>query len=391
MCTFKLSVLAKGIAVIVLAFVVSLFAAEGVFRLLGDRPVEDPKGLYTQFNKDNYKFVPNATASSRWASGPFSIHTDGLGLRCDASNRYSINKGQSVGILFIGDSQGFGHGVNFEDSIAGTIASFAEKRGILVANASVEGHRLLNQLALVRWLHDDQDVKINNYVILLTPGMVMSSDLMSDALVGKDGRLYEKSTTPREMVLIKLKTYLKTHAMVYPRLRDAVRNLNLGVNPVQDVPFVLRLYDSRTPQDIAIGKFSACLKLYCDLANRESATVILVYLPLTVEVDFASVEQSAAARGLALDPGLPLRVCTMAAAKLNLSIYNVTPVLRKASSQGQPLHLKGDFHYNAEISRACAQYLWQEIEASVTTTLTPKREGFAYGHTGNNVPASDVH
>ena len=61
----------------------SIFVAECVFRVLGDRPSPEMRGLYTAFGDGAYKLLPNARTGANWASGSFSVTTDDLGMRCD--------------------------------------------------------------------------------------------------------------------------------------------------------------------------------------------------------------------------------------------------------------------------------------------------------------------
>jgi hypothetical protein len=379
MSTFRLSVYARYLIIPVLAWATSLVAAECAFRLLGDATTEDKLGFFVQFEDGSYKLRPHADFGAKYASGPFSLYTDDLGLRCDAARTHAVKNGDAVDILFIGDSQGFGNGVNYEETIAGGVAELAGTKRIRVANASVGGHALRNQLELARWLHDQQSVRVSHYVILLTPLMVMTAcDDFSRAVVGTDGRLYDKTKSAAEMAII----WLKTHSVTYPRFRDAVRNTGIGVNPSGDVPFVFRIFDARSDEEESMRKLACCLAEFRDLAARDGATLSLVYLPLTIEVDFAPVRQAAEAKNLKLDPDVPVRVCAGTAAKLGIPLYNIRPVLEKARAQGQRLHLKADFHYDAILSRACAQYLWQYIgtstEPNTNNTLHPTRRENAW-------------
>lgn len=361
MSTSKLSVYARYLIIFILIGVVSLFAAEFVFRLLGDRTTEDTQGFYTQFNDGSFKLQPRMDFSAKFASGPFSLHTDNLGLRCDAARKHAVKSGDAIDVLFIGDSQGFGNGVNFEDTIAGGVAELAEVQKIRVANASVGGHALRNQFELVRWLHNQQNLRVSHYVFLLTPLMVTGAcDPFTRGVVGDDGRVYDKTKTKTEMAII----WLKTHSLTYPRLRDALRNQGFGVKPSGAVPFVFKIFDTSVDEKESIQKLASCLAEFREYADRDGSTLSIVYVPLTIEVDFNSIRQAAMAKGIQLDPDLPMRVCTGAAEKLGVPMYNIRAVLEKAHSRGEQLQLKGDFHYDKNISRDSAQYLWQRIEIS---------------------------
>lgn len=372
MSIFKLRVAVRYLIIPVLSWVISLFIAECVFRMLGDRATEDKQGYFMQFGNGSFKLLPHMDVGAKYASGPFYVHTDDLGLRCDAARKNAVEKGDSIDILFIGDSQGFGNGVNYEETIAGGVGEFARAKNMRVANASVGGHDLANQLELVRWLHEEQKLRVSRYIILLSPKMAMTScGSFSRAIVGEDGRLYDGSKTKVEMAFI----WVKTQAVGYARLRDAIRNIGIGVNPSSDVPFVVRIFDGSSDEEGLIGKLVQCLTEFRDLAARDGGTLSVVYVPLTVEADFAPVRKAGEARGLWLDRDLPMRVCMAAAGKLDVPLYNMRTVLEKAHSQGEGLHLKGDFHFDSRLSIACSKYLWQEIETSIQNNGDKLRDG----------------
>jgi len=361
MSTSKNRIWARYLLIPIATWIASGFIAEGLFRLNGDRTTEDKRGLYTAFDNGSFKHLPDMDVRSRWASGPFSVHTDGLGLRCDSARKHAVQRDAFLDILFIGDSQGFGNGVNYEDTIAGGVAELAVTRGLKVANASVGGHCLRNQLELVRWLHDKEGLRAARYFILLTPMMLSACDCFTQASVGRDGRLYDRPKTLPELAVI----WLKTHAVIYARVRDAVRNLGFGVDPSGAVPFVFQVYDSSSDRERAAQKAEGCLADFQVLAGRNGASLSLVYVPLTIELDFSPIMDAGAARGLRLDPDLPSSVCRSVATKLGLPLYSLRPALEEVHASGRRLHLRGDFHYDSYTSRTCAQDLWRDIDRSI--------------------------
>ena len=123
------------------AWLTSMPVAECVFRLARQRPSEDLGGLFVPFGHGSYKLGPWVNTQTPWAPGRFSVHTDGLGLCCDADRRLTTKAGDHLDLLSLGDSQGFGHGVSFRDSIAGSAAELAPTDGMRCANACVNGPR----------------------------------------------------------------------------------------------------------------------------------------------------------------------------------------------------------------------------------------------------------
>ena len=338
----------------------SFLPAEGVFRLLGDKPSGDMRGLYEGFGTGGYKLGANVDTSADWASGKFSVFTDSLGLRCDRNRSFAVNPGEPLDVLFVGDSQGVGNGVNFESTIAGSAALCGREQQLRVANMSVGGHSMRQQLELLRSLIEEKHLRARLYVLLVTPVMTFGCDGYTRATVGSDGRLYDAPKTPREMALI----YLKSHAVTYSRVRNAIRNAGIGVNPTRDTPFLFHVYGEGIEESRASQIFTECVRQFASFAAEHDAKLMLVYVPLTVEADFQSVEQAAAARGITLDRDLPGRICASVSKELHLPFHDLRPIVQKMHLEGDALHLTGDYHYDARLSSACGRSIcgaWQDL------------------------------
>jgi hypothetical protein len=330
--------------------------AELVFRLLGDEPSFDLRGLYMPFANGSYKLAPDVKTSARFASGPLSVYTDAFGLRCDKAKRFAANPHDPIDVLLVGDSQGFGNGVNFEDTIGGSTAAVAAQQGYRVCNASVGGHSLASQLRVTRWLVEEQGLRVRSFVLLLTPAMIHSSDKLNQAIVGDDGRLYGALG-----VKTRLHRWAKSNLVVYSRLRDAVRNLGIGVDPTEGSATVFSFYQGEGEQEIAEQTLLSSIEEFRKFAIRNGAIIHLVYVPLTVEATFESVRQAAAKRNITLDQDASFRVAAWVAARLKIPLLDLRPVLQQIHSDGQVLIVKGDFHYSPVLSRACGERLWSDI------------------------------
>jgi len=336
----------------------SIPAAEGVFRLIGDRPSGDLGGLFKPFGNGGYKLAPSVDTEATWAAGLFSVHTDSLGLRCDAARRLAIKSGDRLDALFLGDSQGFGHGVSFEESLAGGVAELALQNGMHFANASVGGHAIGNQLELAHWLHDQHGAHVSNYILLVTPLMVEGVGGYTRASVGGDGRLYEDSNNG----WAHLRVWLKTHCVIYDRVRDAAQNAGLFGDLKDDVPSVLRLYGAGESEKSLEAKWVSFLNELAAFAKQQGAGLRIVYVPLTIETDFELIRRNARKARTEADPDLPVRIVSAAAGQVGIPFHDIRPVLQQLRIEGEPLHLKGDFHYDRKLSHACAQDIWNDLK-----------------------------
>lgn len=342
-------VLRAGLLAVV--WTASALLAEGIFRLAGIVPADDLSGLYAQFGRTGYVHRPRVRTTADWYSGRFEVYTDDLGLRCGKSDRAAVTSGANIDVLVCGDSQGFGNGLDFEDSIAGALQARADRVGITVANSSVGGQTLADQMRLVEWLRHEKRVSYHVLLVLVTPRMIAKGSGLNRVFVDSDGRLYGKEPNSA----MRLRTWAKTHVALYTALRDSILNL---FSREQNRSTVLNLYVVGDSQASRVREF-------CDMLRRTKdqtdAVVVIVYTPLVLEIGGEALARAAKQSGITVDFEAPWRIVERAAIELELPIIDLRPVLRREKAKGVSLSLKGDHHYNAETSRACSAEIWESL------------------------------
>lgn len=367
----------KHCAVVLLTWIGATAAAEGVFRTLGDRPTLDLGGMYAPFEADSYRLAANVDTEASWSSGRLTVHTDELGLRCDKDRKFATRRNDVVDVLLLGDSQGFGNGVSFEHSIAGSVAHSAAEDGFRVANAAVGGHSAGSQLQLAQWLRQREGLKVRHYVLLVTPAMSQSGEFGNRAMVGDDGRLYDQAPDVR----VRIRLWVKTNLVIYSRIRDALRNSGIGSEPTKELPFVFKFYESGTSEQSLRRSFASYIARFKRFAEADGARLHIVYVPLTLETEFESIQSAAESRGLAVDRDVPFRVSSSVADEFNLHFHSLRPVLDTMYEQKKPLHLRGDFHYDRELSVDCGKAIWTALkpEISLSKPISLSRTGPSHG------------
>lgn len=349
---------------IVLAWALVCIGAEAAFRVLGDRPTLDLQGLYSPFRDGLYKLRPNVDTEADWSSGHLTVHTDTLGLRCDDARQLATRPGETVDAIILGDSQGFGNGLSFDDTLAGATAEAAARDGFKMINASVGGHSAATQLVLAEWLRKQEGIKTSMYVLLATPAFVHGGGHLTRARVGADGRLYDVTASASAVARV----WIKTHLVTYARLRDAARNAGIGADPKKSTPMVFSFYEAGAAEGQLERSFGNFLTRLSDFASTQGARVLVVYVPLTLEADFGPIRAAAATQGIAIDRDVPLHACMAAAQRIGVPLFNLRPVLEQRYQHGASLHLRADFHYDGETSRACAARLWPSLQAAISQT-----------------------
>ncbi len=346
-------------------FAVVTAASEGVFRLLGDKPSADLKGLYAPFGTGSYRLAENVDTDATWAAGYWSVSTDALGLRCDKGRTLTTQPQTRLDVLLLGDSQGFGHGVSFEDSLAGSAALLGLESGRRIANASVGGHGSGNQVEIARWLQEERQIRADHLVYLCTPNAVQYPGSYVKSVVGRDGKLYSRELDGLQAWRAALESGAKQRTVVYGRLRDAVRNLNIGAQPVEDANPMLALYADGSVGENADAPTVGFANELKSLAERLGGRAHLVYVPLTVEFDFAGIAAEAAQSGQQVEPDAAAKKLERAAQEAGIGFFNLKPTLKQAVMDGLNLRLKGDFHYSREVSKRAGQALWTYLSAQL--------------------------
>lgn len=334
-------------------WILSIPCAEIIFRLLGERTTTDLVGLYQSFGRNGgYKLSPNVRADADTLVGRFSVLTNDLGLRCGKEDLRRRSGAGNMDILVLGDSQAYGEGLDYEDTVVGQLASLAKQRGLVVNNAAVGGHYLENQFELARWL-DDQGARPKHIIVLLTPYLIATAGRYNHVFVGPDGVLYDKESTSRHH----LTRWLKQHTVVYARVRNAVSSLRPA--PKTDLTPALVKFYSRAEEagyQERLVQFLTRLSAWC--AERQ-ITIMLVYTPGVVEFKFDPVVQAGGSVGIEVNPEVPFRAAKSAAAILSIRFQDLRPIIECASLNNQPLALRDEAHYSAPVCASVARNVWE--------------------------------
>jgi len=349
-----------GVLIPLAVWTLSVPVADGAFRLAGDRPSRDLQGLFVAVGDSGYKLGSNVHTWADFYTGRMDVYTDDLGLRCGPDRSSRTTRGDTVDVLFLGDSQGFGNLLNFDETIVGQIQRQAAGRQLRMANAGVGGHYLRNQLELAKWMHDKEQITIRKVVILLTPIMIQTAGRYNRVAVGSDGRLY--SSKPSQ--LSKLALWAKTRTVVYSRIRGAFRQVvglrgMVGrlVGTQRDDPVVVQLFatDKVNEREAALVQI---LEETRDWARSIGASVDLVYTPLAAELDFGSVQETARLVGATVDADTPFGLAKEAAAEVGIGFLDLRPALTTVRRARQPVTMEGDPHYGPAASAASAELIW---------------------------------
>lgn len=340
--------------IVLAVFLLSLPVAEVAYRLAGAGPSADFEGLYREFGRASFRMNESLHSTADLFNGFVHIYTDELGLRCDAERRTGIAPGDSVRFLFLGDSQGFGNGVDYAQSVIGDFALQLQEEGSRAANLSIGGHYLDNQLELATWLTDEQQVRVGEIVLLATPRFLFKIGDYATASVDGNGRLVVRNPSP----VVRIKMLFKSRSAVYIRLRNALQSVfGRGKDRSAAIASMYRI-DRR---EARAKQLDAALEKVESWAESRRATVALAYLPLTIEESDGMIRQVGQNSGIETDASLYRDLLSEAADRHGMQLIDLSESLRRAEDEGLPLSLAGDAHYSEALSRICARQLRRQL------------------------------
>lgn len=331
----------------------SVVPAEIVFRLLGRQPADTILGYYAPFGEKGFRLKPHADTRFNWWSGPFSVRTDGLGLRIpDAADSKTYRPKPNERIwLAIGDSQGFGNGVPYEQSVVGRVAARARDGGVFIRNLAVGGHTLPNQIELLKWFVEHTERPGERLLVFLTPRMVGSPDQYVTAFV-QDGEIFDRAPT-NEMLL---RLYLRSYSAAYLTLRDAIKTIDRPDKP--DYRGNLPFYDDERMDEARYARFRERMVELKTWAAERDIELSLAYLPFAVgvQIDHGLIPSTSD-----LNTSAPWDFAQRVAQDLDVPIVTIRPAMDAFLEAGKPISLRGDSHYNPEMSAAAADLLYDAL------------------------------
>jgi len=202
-----------------------------------------------------------------------------------------------------------------------------------------------------------------NVTVLLTPYLIRSGVKYNRAVVGQDGRLYGLNPSNLKLLIWKVQSvpalqWAANKSAAYAILRRATKESLRGAAK-SPIPALAGFYvdDTHTLQARSEALVEA-LQNIKDWAAENASSLELIYTPLALELDFEQMRTKARESGVSVDSNAAAEVARAAAAILDVPLHDLRPALARIRGQGRSLSVPGDHHYNAETSRACAEYLW---------------------------------
>ncbi|HER44351.1 MAG TPA: hypothetical protein ENO08_07825 [Candidatus Eisenbacteria bacterium] len=349
----------EAIVVCIATLAVCFLMLEIGLRVKENRSFDISEGEYVQYG-NSFRLRKNMTKLNRWSTSTFTIKTNSLGARDKTTGDKEL--GDRPYVVFIGDSQVFGLGVDYEESFVGIFDDFASEQGIETLNLAVGGYFLLEQEEFFWDVMERLHRKPLAVFYTLNASSMNWFDSEHENTVVKNGYLFYRSNWMSAYVKMMIRNNLSTYVFFRDAFWCIYRRLNLRGGEVK-VPRHFNLYskDSRLHDQDAAERLEAHIDRFQSKCDELGIRTIYLYVPIA---DSFRIKEAVTKRGL--DPDdyditLYDRFIKDYCDRHGHTLLNPRPLLREYYEQGEVLDLVRDLHYNEFTNRVVGEYLIEQV------------------------------
>lgn len=352
MSTFNRRLLYTSITLSI--WILSVFVCEAMYRIYGVSLTKSMEGFYDNFGNNGFKHRSNAAVTMNWYSGVFHVYTDNLGFRVRDKSGQDGERLPKVDILVLGDSQAFGQGLDYGDTVIGSFAEKAATADLQVSNAAIGGHFLSNQVELSRWLIEKKGIRPKIILMCVSPRMLAFPETYSEAHV-RNGVLFDRKPSTVQLV----RKWLASNSTVYIVARNAYRSIK---GDTETSATVLNLYLSGNIQKQRKEAFVNQVTELRRLFWQNSPVFVICYLPLEVEERVEMLAEQMGAGWETVRGRAPAETSEAIAATLGAVSIDLSKIMAQVRQEGEPITLRGDPHYGKNLSHKCGESIWNSLD-----------------------------
>jgi hypothetical protein len=164
--------------------ILCLVLLEFGLRSIGRQPTNMADGIDIQ-NGDSYKIKPNAHKTLNFPAFSYTVFTNEYGFRDSAVGPRRLETDSFS--VFLGASDVFGNGLDYENTFVGIFAGEAAKKGISVLNIAVGGHHMPDQEALLKGFMETTGLKPSTIFFGLNALVIPKFDRSNQNIIVKNG------------------------------------------------------------------------------------------------------------------------------------------------------------------------------------------------------------
>ena len=328
-------------------------------RALGRSPTNMADGIADQYG-DSFRLKKNITKVMKFPAFTYTVHTNGFGFRDRAVGSRDLKDRHFD--VFLGASDVFGNGVNFEDSFVGIFAEEASKHGQDVLNLAVGGHYFLDQEALLKDFMRDTGLSPARIFHCVNALHIPKFDRRNQNIIVKSGYVIDKGGW--RVAYLRLMAGNISSAFCF--FRDGIRRIQeryLHYEVTEKSPEFLQIYDKNNPirKPERIRQFYDYLSRFESFCRENSIELIYIYMPLSDSFNLGKMVRQLGADPEAYDVAFYEDLIQAHCEKSGLRFVNPRPSLERCYEEGKTLRFKLDPHFNIFANRIIGDFLVEEI------------------------------
>jgi hypothetical protein len=338
-----------------LTILICIFVLEVGLRIKGTVPTNMVSGIHEQ-NGDSYRLKRNIIKKISWPAYSYTVYTNAFGFRDKSVGSREIKSAPFS--IFLGASEVFGNGVDFEDSFVGIYAKYASEKGSAILNMAIGGHYFLDQEYLLKQFVRETNTTPEIVFFCLNALHIPKFDKRNDNVIVKNGFLFNKD----DWKIPFIRLMIGNLSSAYCFIRDRVRTLQgryLGFKPGEDPNMFLDIFskNNRMYDEINIKSFEAYLDSFNNYCYSINASPIYIYTPIVDSYNLSEILESIGEDPSNYDAEYYSRWMNEYCQKNNIKFIDLRSVLKPYHDGGTELRFKLDPHYNEVANKILGEYL----------------------------------
>jgi hypothetical protein len=314
-------------------------------RAVGRSPTNMAEGIADQYG-DSFRLKKNITKTVKFPAFSYTVHTNEYGFR-DASVGPKGLTGKPFDV-FLGASDVFGNGVDFEDSFVGVFAQEASKHGIGVLNLAVGGHYFLDQESLLKDFIKDTGLSPATVFYCVNALHIPKFDRRNQNIIVKSGYVIDRDGW--RFAYLRLMAGNVSSAFCF--FRDGLRRIQeryFHYELNEKSPEFLRIYNRKNPirQPERLRQFSEHLAEFESFCRERSIELVYVYMPLSDSFKLEEMVRQLGEDPGAYDTSFYEDVMRSHCQESGRRLLNPRSALEQCYEGGKALRFKLDPHFNA--------------------------------------------
>ncbi|MEN6559585.1 MAG: hypothetical protein ABFD52_02260 [Acidobacteriota bacterium] len=343
----------------ILTVLACLVLLELGLRAIGRAPTNMADGIADQWG-DSFRLKKNITKVMKFPAFTYTVHTDEYGFRDKATGPRPLD-GKPF-CVFLGASDVFGNGVDFEDSFVGVFAAEAGKRDLEVLNLAVGGHFFLDQEALLRDFMDSTRQKPRTVFLCVNALHIPKFDRRNRNIIVKSGYVIDRSGW--RITYARLMAGNVSSAFCF--FRDGIRRIQeryLHYEVGEKSPEFLQIYDKRNAirRPERVGRFNEYLTGFETFCRQNGIELVYVYMPLSDSFRLKEMAKQMGVDPDGYDASFYEDLIRSHCEANGKRLVDPRPALEQCYREGKVLRFKLDPHFNAFANRIIGEYLAGQI------------------------------